>query len=145
MGISVGGKKLAISPSIFSNAGVIIDSGTVITRVPPTAYAALRTAFRKLMSKYPTSPAASILDTCYDLSKYDTVSIPTVALQYQGANMDLDVTGILYVVSTTQACLAFAPNSDDTDVMIIGNTQQRRFNILYDVSKKVIGFGPKGC
>lgn len=64
------------------STGVIIDSCIVITRIAPMAYAALRAAFRKLMSKYPTAPAASILDTCYDLSKYDTVPIPKVGLEF---------------------------------------------------------------
>ena len=145
MSIFVSGQKLATSPALFSNAGVIIDSGTVITRLPPTAYSLLRTAFRDGMKQYPTAPAASILDTCYDLRNYSTVSIPKVALQYQGATMDLDPTGILYFASANQACLAFAPNGDDTDLAIIGNTQQRRFKVLYDVSKKTIGFGPGGC
>lgn len=145
VGVSVGGQKLGISPMLFSKAGVLIDSGTVITRIAPTVYSALRTAFRKLMSKYPTAPAASILDTCYDLSKYRTVTIPKVGLQFQSAAMDLDISGILYVVSKTQACLAFAPTGDDSDVMIIGNTQQRRFNVVYDVGRKVIGFAAGAC
>ncbi|KAF2287295.1 hypothetical protein GH714_039563 [Hevea brasiliensis] len=62
-GISVGGRKLSISQSVFSDAGAIIDSGTVITRLPPAAYSALRSAFRKMMTKYPRAPALSILDT----------------------------------------------------------------------------------
>lgn len=143
--ILVGGQKLALSPSLFSNAGVIIDSGTVITRLPPTAYAALRSAFRKGMAQYPTAPAASILDTCYDLRGYKTIKIPTVALQYQGAAVSLDLMGILYAVTSSQTCLAFAPNGDDSDTVIIGNTQQRRFDVVYDVSKKQIGFAPGGC
>ncbi|XP_022752224.1 aspartyl protease family protein At5g10770-like [Durio zibethinus] len=38
--------------SIVTTAGAIIDSGTVITRMPPTAYAALRSAFRQRMNQY---------------------------------------------------------------------------------------------
>ncbi|KAJ6828898.1 aspartyl protease family protein-like [Iris pallida] len=143
--IGVGGQGLSLSPTLFSNAGVIIDSGTVITRLPPTAYTALRTAFRKQMANYPLSSPASILDTCYDFSTYQTVKIPTVAFAFKGATVNLDVSGIMYVASSTQACLAFAANGDDTDIVIIGNTQQKKFNVVYDVSKKQIGFGTGAC
>ncbi|KAJ6849720.1 putative protein ASPARTIC PROTEASE IN GUARD CELL 2 isoform X2 [Iris pallida] len=143
--IGVGGQGLSLSPTLFSNAGVIIDSGTVITRLPPTAYTALRTAFRKQMASYPLSSPASILDTCYDFSTYQTVKIPTVAFAFKGATVNLDVSGIMYVASSTQACLAFAANGDDTDIVIIGNTQQKKFNVVYDVSKKQIGFGTGAC
>lgn len=145
-GISVGGTKLSISSSIFSNAPGIIDSGTVITRLPPTAYSALSSAFKKLMTRYPTAPALSILDTCYDLSKYKSVNIPKVSFLFSGGtNVDLDPSGILYAASASQVCLAFAGNGDDTDVLIYGNVQQQSFEVVYDVAGLKLGFGPKGC
>ncbi|KAK2967980.1 hypothetical protein RJ640_015425 [Escallonia rubra] len=82
--IIVRGTKLSISPTVFSNSGTIIDSGTVITRLPPVAYNALRAVFRQQMAKYATTPALSILDTCYDLSKYTTVSIPKISFLFNG-------------------------------------------------------------
>ena len=143
--ISVGGKMLPISPALFSNAGTIIDSGTVITRLPPTAYLVLRDAFRGGMVKYPTASPVGILDTCYDFSEYQTVTVPSVSMGFRGATVDVDFFGIVYVVNSTRACLGFAPNGNDTDLVIIGNTQQRKFNVVYDLAKGVIGFGPKGC
>ncbi|KAK3420546.1 LOW QUALITY PROTEIN: hypothetical protein EUGRSUZ_G01377 [Eucalyptus grandis] len=62
VGISVGG-------NLFSSGGAVIDSGTVIAQLPPTAYIALRTAFRKAMANYMTAPALAFLDTCYEFSK----------------------------------------------------------------------------
>lgn len=144
--IYVGGKRLSISPTVFSNAGTIMDSGTVITRLPPAAYSALRSAFRRLMSRYKSAPALSPLDTCYDLSGYGYKVIPKVALQFSGGiTTNLDPSGIVYVLSESQTCLAFAGNGDADDPGIIGNVQQRKFNIVYDVAKKAIGFGPNGC
>lgn len=145
-GISVAGTKLSISRSIFSNAPGIIDSGTVITRLPPTAYSALSSAFKKLMTKYPAAPALSILDTCYDFSKYKSVAIPKVSFYFSsGTNVDLEPSGILYAASASQVCLAFAGNGDDTDVLIYGNVQQQSFEVVYDVAGMKLGFGPKGC
>ncbi|XVF89437.1 hypothetical protein PTKIN_Ptkin19aG0130100 [Pterospermum kingtungense] len=83
-GISVGGKKLPISASVFTTAGAVIDSGTVITRLPAAAYAALKSAFGQGMSKYPPAKAFSNLDTCYDFRNYTTVSVPTISFFFSG-------------------------------------------------------------
>ncbi|KAK4755839.1 hypothetical protein SAY87_009596 [Trapa incisa] len=144
--VYVGGKKLSIPSSTFSNAPSIIDSGTVITRLPPTVYTALRDAFKQEMTKYPTAPALSILDTCYDFSNYTTVDIPKVGFSFAGdVYMDLHTVGIMYTASTSQVCLAFAANGVDTDVLIYGNVQQLKFEIVYDVGAMKLGFAPDGC
>ncbi|KAI4981609.1 hypothetical protein ZWY2020_022101 [Hordeum vulgare] len=92
-GIRVGGSQLSVPSSIFS-AGSVMDSGTIITRLPPTAYDALKTAFKEGMKQYPQAPPTSILDTCFDFSGQDNVTIPTVALVFDGgAVVDLDTTG----------------------------------------------------
>ncbi|KAJ6956988.1 aspartyl protease family protein [Populus alba x Populus x berolinensis] len=145
-GMSVGGKKLAISASAFSTAGAIIDSGTVISRLPPAAYSALRASFRNLMSKYPMTKALSILDTCYDFSNYTTISVPKIGFFFSsGIEVDIDATGILYASSLSQVCLAFAGNNDATDVFIFGNVQQKTLEVFYDGSAGKVGFAPGGC
>ncbi|XP_054819426.1 aspartyl protease family protein At5g10770-like [Prosopis cineraria] len=144
-GITLGGTRLPISASTFSS-GTIIDSGTVITRLPPGAYGPLRDAFQKAMSKYPKADPASILDTCYDLSKYKTFLVPKIMLSFGGGvDVDLDARGILYVVSETQVCLAFAPNQDARSVAIFGNVQQKTLEVVYDVGGRKVGFRPGGC
>jgi hypothetical protein len=145
-GISVGGTKLPISSSIFSSGGAIIDSGTVITRLPPTAYASLRDSFKKGMTKYPTASGFSILDTCYDLSGNNIVSIPKISFFLaSGTTVEIAAPGILYVASLKQVCLAFAPNGDDSDITIFGNVQQRTLEVVYDVGSGKIGFASNGC
>lgn len=144
--ISVGGTQLPINEEVFKTAGTIIDSGTVITRLPPTAYSALSTAFKQQMSKYPSSPAYSILDTCFDFGNYTSITIPTVSFTFGGnVNVDLIPNGILLAVDTTHACLAFAGNSDSGDVGIFGNTQQKTLEVAYDVAGGKLGFGAGGC
>ncbi|KAG8375374.1 hypothetical protein BUALT_Bualt10G0093400 [Buddleja alternifolia] len=146
--ISVGGQLLSINQSVFKTSGTIIDSGTVITRLPPTAYSTMRAVFKQLMQKYPNAPAYSILDTCYDLSNYKNVaiSIPKISFTFSGnVKVDLDGSGILVAVSTTQVCLAFAGNGDASDVAIFGNTQQKTLEVVYDVAGGKLGFNPGGC
>ncbi|GJM98462.1 hypothetical protein PR202_ga15477 [Eleusine coracana subsp. coracana] len=147
VGVKVAGRTVRISPAVFRRAGTVIDSGTVITRLPDAAYAALRSAFARYMgTKYRRAPALSILDTCYDFTGYSTVQIPAVALVFAGGTeLRLDFSGVLYVSKVSQACLAFASNGDDQSIGILGNTQQRTFAVVYDVGNHKVGFGAKGC
>ncbi|CAB4265915.1 unnamed protein product [Prunus armeniaca] len=145
-GIKVGGRQLSIAPSVFSSSGTIIDSGTVITRLPATAYASLRGAFREAMKNYTLTKSFSLLDTCYDISGLNTFSYPEIAFVFgDGLTVDLDATGILFLISPSQVCLAFAGNMDDSDFGIIGNVQQKRLEVVYDVVGGKVGFGPAGC
>ncbi|KAL1195000.1 Aspartyl protease family protein [Cardamine amara subsp. amara] len=146
VGITVGGQKLAIPSTVFSTPGALIDSGTVITRLPPKAYAALRNAFKAKMSKYPTTSAVSILDTCFDLSGYKTVTIPKVSFSFSGgAAVELGSKGIFYAFKISQVCLAFAGNSDDSNAAIFGNVQQQTLEVVYDGAGGRVGFAPNGC
>ncbi|CAK9148751.1 unnamed protein product [Ilex paraguariensis] len=145
-GISVGGRQLSISSSVFKTAGTIIDSGTVITRLPPAAYKALRTTFRRQMTQYPMAQPTSVLDTCYDLSSYSTVTIPTIGFFFNGNTyIDIDASGILAGSSASQFCLAFAGNSNASDVGIFGSVQQGTLDVVYDVAGGKLGFGLGGC
>lgn len=146
LAISVGGHQLPISASTFSTARTIIDSGTVITRLPPAAYSAMRTAFQQLMSTYPRAPATSLLDTCYDFSNYTSVKFPTISFTFGGnVNVNLDFSGIFVFESQSRACLAFAGNDLASDVGIFGNTQQKTLQVVYDVAGGKLGFGAGGC
>ncbi|CAL5082028.1 unnamed protein product [Urochloa decumbens] len=127
--------------------GTIIDSGTAFSRLPPRAYAALRSAFRRAMARYGyrRAPAPAPFDTCYDLAGHRTVRVPAVALEFgDGAAVRLDPRGVLYAWDEAflVACLAFAP---DHDLGVIGNVQQRTLAVVYDVGGAKIGFGAKGC
>ncbi|KAJ3707931.1 hypothetical protein LUZ61_011636 [Rhynchospora tenuis] len=145
-GLSVAGKSLKIESKVFSKAGAIIDSGTVITRLPPDAYKALRSEFRKGMKQYKMAPSFSLFDTCYDFTGLDSVLIPSVGVQFlNNVSLDLDPNGILYVLDISQVCLAFASNRERNDLGIFGNVQQRTFNVVYDVPNGYIGFSPEAC
>lgn len=116
LGINVGGTQLSIPSTVFSTAGTIIDSGTVITRLPPSAYGQLKSTFQQMMSDYPPAPAFQLLDTCYDFTGFSTIRVPKVVFSFSGnVSVDLHVREILYLIDESQICLAFAANSLDTD------------------------------
>lgn len=139
-GITVGGKKLDLRPSALSG-GMIVDSGTVITGLQSTAYRALRSAFREAMKAYRLDPHGD-LDTCYNLKGYKSVVVPKVALTFSGgATINLDVpNGVL-----VNGCLAFAESGQDGSTGVLGNVNQRTFEVLFDTSASKFGFRAKAC
>ncbi|EAZ35641.1 hypothetical protein OsJ_19928 [Oryza sativa Japonica Group] len=138
--IIVAGRPLPVPPTVFSTSSVIAST-TVISRLPPTAYQALRAAFRRAMTMYRTAPPVSILDTCYDFTGVRSITLPSIALVFDGgATVNLDAAGILL-----QGCLAFAPTATDRMPGFIGNVQQRTLEVVYDVPGKAIRFRSAAC
>ncbi|XP_044464939.1 aspartyl protease family protein At5g10770-like [Mangifera indica] len=148
-GMAVAGKKIPVASSEYSKSGAIIDSGTTVTGLPPSVYAALRSAFRKKMSKYkmikPGSPDDP--DTCYDFSEHDKVVIPKISFFFKGrVKLEVDVKGIVVVLKKdfSQVCLAFQTGSHGND-FILGNFQLRGIEVHHDFVGQRVGFGPGGC
>ena len=139
-GISVGGKPLDIPRSAF-RGGMLIDSGTIVTELPETAYNALNAALRKAFAAYPMV-ASEDFDTCYNFTGYSNVTVPRVALTFSGgATIDLDVpNGIL-----VKDCLAFRESGPDVGLGIIGNVNQRTLEVLYDAGHGKVGFRAGAC
>ncbi|EOY26147.1 hypothetical protein QUC31_011947 [Theobroma cacao] len=145
-GVSVGG--VTLPDSTFGKGAMLIDSGTVITRLPPSIYKALKAEFMKQFSGFPSAPAFSILDTCFNLSAYQEVDVPTIKMQFEGnAEMNVDVTGVFYFVKTdaSQVCLALASLSFEDEIGIIANYQQRNQRVIYDTKKAKLGFAHESC
>ncbi|XP_019180470.1 PREDICTED: aspartyl protease family protein At5g10770-like [Ipomoea nil] len=149
LAISVAGRELKINPAVFKNGKTIIDSGTVTTRLPPTAYTALRDAFREQMTMFPAVESNTSFDTCYDFSKYRNPTIPKISFTFGGNNavVDLDPTGVMTPLDETGSlvCLAFFGNNDDGEVGIFGNLQQQTLEVVYDVAGGKLGFASGGC
>lgn len=144
--ISIGG--VALQSLSFSNTGSLIDSGTVITRLVPSAYRALRNEFLKQFDGYPSAPGFSILDTCFNLSSYKEVNVPTLKFHFEGkVEMNVDVSGIFYFVKSdaSQVCLALASLSSEYEIGIIGNYQQKNLRVVYDSKASRLGFGEETC
>lgn len=146
LGISVGGTPLPIPAGVFRGPGTLIDTGVAITRLPPAAYGALRTAFRAAMVRYALVQGDGVLDTCYDLSGVrGDVAFPEVRMQFTGATIKLPFAGVFYLAGPRKTCLAFAGNASPTDLGIIGNTQQKTFEVIYDNTGNRVGFSPGAC
>ncbi|RCV19911.1 hypothetical protein SETIT_4G014300v2 [Setaria italica] len=139
--IAVAGGRLNVQPVVFA-AGSVLDSRTIISRLPATAYQALRAAFRNAMRMYRMAPPKGSLDTCYDFTGVvGTVRLPKITLVFdKNAVVELDPSGILF-----NDCLAFIPNRDDSMPGILGNVQQQTIEVLYDVGGGAVGFRRNAC
>ncbi|XP_037457324.1 aspartyl protease family protein At5g10770-like [Triticum dicoccoides] len=147
--INIGGYVLPVPPSVFTSKGTLLDSGTTLTYIPSKAYALLRDRFKFTMKGNKPAPPFEELDTCYDFSGQSAIVIPGVSFNFSdGAVFDLDFYGIMMfpdeVAQPAYGCLAFAAGDDDS-FSIIGNTQQRSAEVIYDVAAEKIGFVPFSC
>ncbi|KAL6590956.1 hypothetical protein ACP70R_050138 [Stipagrostis hirtigluma subsp. patula] len=148
-GAAVGGAPLSAAGLGASN--VLIDSGTVITRLAPSVYRAVRAEFARQFGAaggYRAAPGFSILDTCYDLTGHDEVKVPLLMLRLEGgADVTVDAAGMLFVVRKdgSQVCLAMASLSYEDQTPIIGNYQQKNKRVVYDTVGSRLGFADEDC
>uniref|UniRef100_A0A0A9EY32 Peptidase A1 domain-containing protein n=1 Tax=Arundo donax TaxID=35708 RepID=A0A0A9EY32_ARUDO len=153
VGFSVGGARvrgvserdLRLNPST-GRGGVILDSGTSVTRLARPVYAAVRDAFRAAAPGLRLSPGGfSLFDTCYDLGGRRVVKVPTLSIHLAGgAEVALPPENYLIPVDTRGTfCFAFA--GTDGGVSIIGNIQQQGFRVVFDGDAQRVGFLPKSC
>ncbi|KAL5544728.1 hypothetical protein UlMin_008512 [Ulmus minor] len=150
-GMSVGGKPLSISPEIFSideaagTGGVIVDSGTAITRLQTQLYDSLRDSFKDATRALPSAEGVALFDTCYDLSSRTSVRVPTVSFEFSGGkSLQLPAKNYLIPVDASGTfCFAFAPTT--SSLSIIGNVQQQGTRVSYDLVNNRVGFSPNKC
>ena len=168
-GISVGGNRLPISSAIWElsengEGGVVVDSGTTVTRLEEVAYEALRDAFREAATDLRrVDGGMEIFDTCYDLSGMESVDVPTIDLHLvemgtdnapgrigsknsapPTATISLPTANYLIGIDDDAAtyCLAFAPSRG---LSILGNIQQQGFLLSFSSSTSRLTFTPNYC
>ncbi|GJM99936.1 hypothetical protein PR202_ga17079 [Eleusine coracana subsp. coracana] len=78
------------------------------------------------------------LDTCYNFTGHRNITVPKVSLTFSGgATIDLDVPSGVMV----EDCLAFDGDSSDNVLFgVLGNVNQRTFEVLYDSGRGNIGY-----
>lgn len=149
-GLSVGGELVSIPESAFQidesgNGGVIVDSGTAITRLQTDVYNSLRDAFVKRTRDLPSTNGIALFDTCYDLSSKGNVEVPTVSFHFpDGKELPLPAKNYLVPLDSEGTfCFAFAPTA--SSLSIIGNVQQQGTRVVYDLVNHLVGFVPNKC
>ena len=116
-----------------------------MTRLPTAAYAAFRDGFKSQTANLPRASGVSIFDTCYDLSGFVSVRVPTVSFYFtEGPVLTLPARNFLMPVDDSGTyCFAFA--ASPTGLSIIGNIQQEGIQVSFDGANGFVGFGPNVC
>lgn len=149
-GLGVGGLRVPLPDLVFGfdesgDGGVVMDTGTAVTRLPTAAYEAFRDSFITQTASLPRAPAVSIFDTCYNLGGFVSVRVPTVSFYFSdGPILTLPARNFLIPVDEQGTfCFAFAPSP--SGLSIIGNIQQEGIQISIDGGNGFVGFGPNVC
>ncbi|KAL5200883.1 hypothetical protein ABZP36_035237 [Zizania latifolia] len=146
-GITIGGQEVE-SSGFSASSKVIIDSGTIITSLVPSVYNPVKAEFLSQFAAYPQAPGFSILDTCFNLTGFREVQIPSLKFVFEGSvEVEVDSSGVLYFVSSdaSQVCLALASLKSEYETSIIGNYQQKNLRIIFDTLGSQIGFAQETC
>ncbi|BBN10975.1 hypothetical protein MPTK1_5g08070 [Marchantia polymorpha subsp. ruderalis] len=157
-GLSVGQRQLQLSADDFSidartgAGGVVLDSGTTYTFLPPVVYRKLTEAFEKKMT-LPRASSSTKLHLCFSVvgKNMPWLLVPTVTLHFREGerlvDIELPAENVLKQVTPTKVCLAALPNHGPAGgPAVIGNMWQRNFHILIDSLNNSVGFlGPKVC
>uniref|UniRef100_K3ZTA2 Peptidase A1 domain-containing protein n=1 Tax=Setaria italica TaxID=4555 RepID=K3ZTA2_SETIT len=94
------------------------------------------------------APAFSILDTCFNMTGFREVQVPSLKLVFDGGvEVEVDSSGVLYFVSSdsSQVCLAMAALGSEYETSIIGNYQQKNLRVIFDTSASQVGFAQEAC
>ncbi|XP_043689421.1 aspartyl protease family protein At5g10770-like [Telopea speciosissima] len=139
VGISLGDDQTVSIPPF----PLAIDTGSTVSLLPTSVYVPLRSAVRKVLSKYSPFPIEP-LDTCYNLSS--SVIPPAITLNFEGGIViRLPQSRILLTISPF-TCLPFIEiGDDDRNDGIIGGIQLQTLQVLIDVVNRKVGFAEKNC
>lgn len=148
-GVSVAGKLIDMPPSLNlkdnGDGGVIVDSGTAVTRLQADFYDSVRDEFVKGTGHLKSAGQVALFDTCFDLSNRTSVEVPTVSFHFSNGNkLQLPAANYLIPVDSSGTyCFAFAPSS--SSLSIIGNVQQQGTRVSFDLANSLIGFSAHKC
>ncbi|CAN1133965.1 Aspartic proteinase nepenthesin-2 [Linum perenne] len=159
--ILVGGKRVKVpyqylSPSKSDgNGGTIVDSGTTFSYMEGPIYEAVTAAIVKEMSNYTVAKDVQDLTglrPCFDVSRQDKLTVPQLSFKFKGgAEMQLPVTNYFVLVGDGVICFTVVSDSvvgkgaRGGPSIILGNYQQRDYNIEYDLENERFGFKKQKC
>lgn len=147
-GISVGGQMVSVPAAAgdgSGSGGIIVDSGTAITRLQSQLYNSVRDEFKRMTQNLRSADNYALFDTCYDLSNLQSVRVPTVAFHF-GENKVWSLPAKNYLIAVDSAgkfCFAFAPTS--SSLSIIGNVQQQGTRVTFNLANNLVGFSNDKC
>ncbi|KAH7690492.1 Aspartic peptidase A1 family protein [Dioscorea alata] len=146
--ISVGTIKLNIPPGTFQRdahgeGGLILDTGTPLTRLERTGYEILEKKVRK-MADLKVAPIQSLSTLCFFGSKsdLDAGKLPSLTFHFQGLDLYLSPYSVYQVLGNRYICMAALPSDSFS---IFGSLFQRNLNIGFDLYQNRIFMYETNC
>lgn len=122
---------------------LLLQSGTVFTRLVQPAYIAVRDEFRRRIGNAAVQSLGGF-DTCYSVP----IVAPTITFMFTGMNVTLPPDNILLhstVGTITCLAMAAAPDNVNSVLNVIANMQQQNHRILFDVPNSRLGVSREPC
>ncbi|XP_057452730.1 aspartic proteinase CDR1-like [Lotus japonicus] len=140
---SVGDKRVEFgnSSSGGDEGNIIIDTGTVLTLLPPDDYSRLESAVADAVKLERVQDPNKVLSLCYKAT-LKQLEFVKVTAHFKGADLQLNSLNTFVEVSDGINCLAFTASDIGAT---FGNLAQQNFLIGYDLQKKIVTFKPTDC
>lgn len=127
---------------MFTNV-LLLQSGTVFTRLVTPAYIAVRDEFRRRVGNAAVTTLGGF-DTCYSVP----IVAPTMTFMFTGMNVSLPADNLLIhstAGSITCLAMAAAPDNVNSVLNVIANLQQQNHRVLFDVPNSRLGVSRELC
>lgn len=149
-GITVGTRRLKFPTSVFElkngRGGVIIDSGTPVTRMAAAALKHVKRAFVGQTKLKVARETSGTFDLCFRAplsNSTDKLVVPRLVYHFDNADMEFPMDNYLKIIDDTGLmCLLILESEEET---IIGSIQQQNMKILYDLKKEKLSFVHARC
>ncbi|XP_020597458.1 aspartic proteinase nepenthesin-1-like [Phalaenopsis equestris] len=154
-GITVGSARLPFGPDTFArkkdgSGGTIFDSGTFNTNLITEVFEAVKKAFLSAI-KLPVSEDTLSADyeLCFDTPRRgfspESLEIPKLVFHFKGADMDLPRENYVVYDAKERMLCVMIEETEPSSTNIIGNFYQQNMNVVYDLKKEKLSFGPAQC
>ncbi|XP_054816910.1 aspartic proteinase CDR1-like [Prosopis cineraria] len=139
-GITVEGVYI---PYITGNLGnAIIDSGTIVTRLPARLYSFVESQVALHLDRLYTRVQRRFYSLCYSHNNIETMGGPKITIHLRGGNLVLSPENIYIQVDYGAVCFNFKSHPTD---LVIGTNVQANFIVSFDLQRREIGFLKINC
>ncbi|XP_050226627.1 aspartic proteinase nepenthesin-2-like [Mercurialis annua] len=154
-GIKINGEKIPIDAKYWNRDtrgkyGVVLDSGTPITRFPMYVYNKIRDSFRRSVTGKMSVSESEQFDTCFHSPLSTPVDyIPKVSLCFRSGKgeeeLRLAPEHIMASIGNNTYCFAFNYIDTSVDITIIGSHQLQNTRLSFNMLEMSVSVTPDDC
>ncbi|CAN0864824.1 Aspartyl protease UND [Linum grandiflorum] len=143
LNISIGGLVIYLYLHIYSNKGMLVDSGSELMSLPSKAMDTIIDRVKKLAGDLELTQGSSFWELCYKGSlEKEGAEFPPLGLHFEGgAKMWIDNHGMFFQFEDV-FCLAIQRSEK---VSILGMVAQQSFNVGFDLMQRRLYFQNLDC